>query len=128
VSAETVSFELSHHTRRAASRHRTAEDIPGAFGRVLRDQRIARGLSQEALAYAAGMDRTYMGRLECGYSLPTLFKMCKLAAALDMPLSKLIACAEEAALQAEMRRRALETVEDSGTQIQASSGKIGDKK
>lgn len=126
MSAETVSFEISHHTRRAASRHRTAEDIPRAFGRVLRDQRIARGLSQEALAYAAGMDRTYMGRVECGYSLPTLTKMCKLAAALEMSLSKLIACVEEAALQAQVKRRAFETVEDSAIQIQASSEKVGD--
>ena len=101
MSAETVSVEITPHTCRAASRHRTAENIPRAFGRVLRDQRIARGLSQEALAYAAGMDRTYMGRVECGYSLPTLTKMCRLAAALEMPLSKLITYVEEAALQME---------------------------
>jgi transcriptional regulator with XRE-family HTH domain len=44
-------------------------DIREAFARNLRKYRQERGLSQEALAHEAGVDRTYISALErCAYS------------------------------------------------------------
>ncbi len=53
-----------------------------AFGRVLREQRLARGVSQEALALEAGVDRTFVSQLERGIRQPTLTTLWKLAGVL----------------------------------------------
>jgi transcriptional regulator with XRE-family HTH domain len=97
VGSETVNSKAIACASRSASRHRTVENFPSAFGLVLRDQRMTRALSQEALAYAAGLDRKYTGRVERGESVPSLITMYKLAAALSIPLSKLIERAEQSA-------------------------------
>src|SRR5262245_53254418 len=55
----------------------------------LRRIRVARGLSQEALAAEAGVDRTYVGRLERGIENPTVGILDKLANALSVPISEL---------------------------------------
>ena len=41
-------------------------DEAGSFGAVLRELRSARGVSQSALAVRAGIDRSYVNRLEAG--------------------------------------------------------------
>lgn len=49
-----------------------------AFGEILRELRTARGLSQEALALEAGLQRNYVSLLERGKnsaSIKTLFKL-----------------------------------------------------
>jgi transcriptional regulator with XRE-family HTH domain len=54
--------------------------VARAFGRVLREARQARGLSQEALAGEADVDRTYPSLLERGLREPTLdvfFRLCR---------------------------------------------------
>ena len=51
--------------------------------RNLRRLRVARGLSQENLAVDAGIDRTYVSRLERGLENPTVALLEQLAAALD---------------------------------------------
>lgn len=55
-----------------------------AFGRVLRNARRGAGLSQEALAEAAGVDRTYPSLLERGLREPSLGIVCRLGAALQV--------------------------------------------
>ena len=50
--------------------------------RNIRRQRVAKGLSQEALAVDAGIDRTYVSRLERGLENPTVAVLERLAAAL----------------------------------------------
>ena len=60
-----------------------------AFGEVLRNLRSDRGLSQEALARAAGVDRTFVSLLERGLRQPTLGTMLDLAEALDTDLPSL---------------------------------------
>jgi transcriptional regulator with XRE-family HTH domain len=51
--------------------------------RNLRRMRVRRGISQEALAVDAGIDRTYVSRLERGLENPTVNVLEQLAAALD---------------------------------------------
>ncbi|HEX7637608.1 MAG TPA: helix-turn-helix transcriptional regulator [Burkholderiaceae bacterium] len=62
-----------------------------AFGAVLASLRGTRGLTQEALAHEAGIDRTFVGLLETGKRQPTLSVIFALAAALDVKPEKLIA-------------------------------------
>jgi transcriptional regulator with XRE-family HTH domain len=54
--------------------------VARAFGKVLREARIARGLSQEDLAADAEIDRTYPSLLERGRRVPTLtvfLRLCR---------------------------------------------------
>lgn len=61
-----------------------------AFGATLRIARHRRGISQEKLAEACDMDRTYPSLLERGQRTPTLTVILDLAAALDIPAERLI--------------------------------------
>lgn len=56
----------------------------------LRKERVARGLSQEALASAADLDRTYIGGLERGIENPTVAVLDRLAGALGIHVSALL--------------------------------------
>jgi transcriptional regulator with XRE-family HTH domain len=55
----------------------------------LRRLRVARELSQDALALEAGVDRTYVGRLERRLENPTIAVLERLASALEVPLVEL---------------------------------------
>ncbi len=57
------------------------------FGERVRELRSERGLSQEQLAHAAGVHRTYMGAVERGEQNISLTNMHELADALDVPMS-----------------------------------------
>lgn len=59
------------------------------FGERLRHLRRAAGLSQEALAAAAGLDRTYVGGIERGERNVALLNVYKLAQALKIHPSRL---------------------------------------
>lgn len=48
--------------------------------------RAERGLSQEALALTAGVDRTYVSQLERGIANPSLMILCRIADALGAEL------------------------------------------
>lgn len=61
-----------------------------AFGRKVREKRGEKGLSQEALADAAGLDRSYLGSVERGERNLALQNIVKIAAALDMTASDLL--------------------------------------
>ncbi|HEO72172.1 MAG TPA: XRE family transcriptional regulator [Candidatus Hydrogenedentes bacterium] len=60
------------------------------FGNVVRRHREATGLSQEALAELAGLNRAYLGEVERGSAAPTITTMDKLAHALNQNLSDLL--------------------------------------
>jgi transcriptional regulator with XRE-family HTH domain len=51
-------------------------------------------LSQEALGYAAGLHRNYVGGIERGELNPALTNLAKIAEALDLRTSQLLALAE----------------------------------
>ena len=56
----------------------------------LRRLRVKRDLSQEALAVDAGVDRSYVGRIERGVENPTVETLDRLAKALDVPAAELL--------------------------------------
>lgn len=54
-------------------------EVQRAFGQVLREIRLEKALSQEALALEAGVQRNYVSLLERGLnsaSLKIIFKLC----------------------------------------------------
>lgn len=65
------------------------EAIKAVFGRRLRELRTARGLSQEALALACDLDRTYIGGVERGERNVSLVNIQRIAAALGVPVREL---------------------------------------
>lgn len=63
-------------------------DIVKRFGEKLRDLRKSKKLSQEALSKKAGLDRTYVGKIERGEKSPSLHTIEKLANILDVEVSE----------------------------------------
>jgi transcriptional regulator with XRE-family HTH domain len=57
--------------------------------RNIRRLRVVRGLSQEMLAVDAGIDRTYVSRLERGLENPTVAVLEKLARAFSSNIEEL---------------------------------------
>jgi transcriptional regulator with XRE-family HTH domain len=67
-----------------------------ALGDAIRARRSEiDGLSQEGLADLAGMHRTYVSEIERGLRNPSYRNLVKLATALALPLSELVARAEQ---------------------------------
>jgi len=64
------------------------------FSLVLRQLREERGWSQEHLAERADLNRSYLGEVERGHAIPSLITVSKLASALEIRLSSLIARCE----------------------------------
>ena len=60
-----------------------------AFGERLRELRVERGLSQEALAHKARMHRTYLGSVERGERNVALVNIYALAKALEVDVKQL---------------------------------------
>jgi len=65
-------------------------DISSVFGEVLRQHRVERNISQEELAYLAGVDRTFVSRLERGVRQPTITTLIGIGLALDIPAADLV--------------------------------------
>ena len=60
------------------------------IARNIRRLRVARALSQEMLAVDAGIDRTYVSRLERGLENPTVTVLEKLARAFSSNIEELL--------------------------------------
>jgi transcriptional regulator with XRE-family HTH domain len=65
-------------------------DLVELLGRNVRSQREARGLSQEQLAFEAGMKRSYLSELERGLRNPSVRALGRLAAALEVEPAALL--------------------------------------
>ncbi len=66
-----------------------------ALGRAVRTFRVERGFSQEDLAHRSGMHRTYLGGIERGERNVSYANLKRLALALEVPASQLLAVAEQ---------------------------------
>ena len=62
-----------------------------AFGQAVRSTRLEQGISQEALADLAGLDRSYMGGIERGEHNVALINIHKVAEALNLTIADLMA-------------------------------------
>ena len=81
------------HEARKLVRPAAAAAPPDYFerlGRRTQELRTARDWTQQQLAEAAGLDRTYISGLENGKQNPTLGALLRLAAALEVPLERLL--------------------------------------
>lgn len=72
---------------------KTPPDV--AFGKVLRELRKERLLSQESLALEAGIQRNYVSLIERGVNKPTITTIFKLAAALKVKPSEIVSRVED---------------------------------
>lgn len=70
-------------------------NIEKAFAIVLKEIRNQKKLSQENLAFASNLDRTYISLLERGKRQPTLTSFFSISKALDMSLVELMIILEK---------------------------------
>ena len=66
------------------------EEFLQSFGNNVRKIRESKGLTQEALAFMAGLSRSYYTELELGKRNPSLLNIKKLADALYVSLPSLL--------------------------------------
>lgn len=71
-----------------------AKNLRVQFGDRVRELRLKKGVSQEALADLAGLHRTYLGGIERGERNPSLVNIGRIAEALDVPVAQLFAFKE----------------------------------
>lgn len=69
-------------------------EVARAVGAAVRRCREAQGIAQDAFALRAGVDRSYFGRLERGQRQPTVGLLLRIANALGVAGSELLAEAE----------------------------------
>ena len=67
----------------------TILDLKALLGAAIKSQRSALGVSQEELAYRAGLHRTYISDMERGARNPSIESIAKLAHALEISVSAL---------------------------------------
>lgn len=67
------------------------------LGEILRNARIAAGMTQEDLAFKAGVDRSYISILERDLKSPTLQMLFRLCRATGMSPSKVVSQLEREA-------------------------------
>ena len=66
-----------------------ASNIRVAFGKRIRQVRLAKGFTQEGLADTVGLHRTYIGNIERGEESVSVDNAAKIAKALKVSLSEL---------------------------------------
>jgi transcriptional regulator with XRE-family HTH domain len=59
------------------------------FGRLVREWRTQRGLSQEGFAYRCGIHRTYMTHIEQGSKMPSIQVVARIARGFEVEISEL---------------------------------------
>ena len=72
------------------------DKLQGVLAENMRAAREARGLTQEALALEAEVDRTYVSQIERSVCNPSLRVVYQLATVLKLPLSELFKTPDKA--------------------------------
>ena len=62
-----------------------------ALGAAIRSARLERGVSQEELAHRSSIDRSYMSSIERGTQNPGIISVLRIAYALEMTATELMA-------------------------------------
>lgn len=83
------------------------EEVQAVFGAMLRERRLAAGLTQEQFAFEASIRRNYVSMLELGQHQPTLTMLFSLATALSCTPSDLLADLEARLAKARRRKARL---------------------
>lgn len=84
-------------------------EISAVFGEILRRYRAERDISQEELAYLAGVDRTFVSRLERGIRQPTITTLIGIGLALEVSAADMVRETEAEYLkQAQLKQPALQ--------------------
>jgi len=74
-----------------SKKRRTRRDVYlKKVGQKIKETRIAKGMSQESLALASGLDRSYVGGVERGERNISIMNLRKLADALGLSISGLL--------------------------------------
>jgi transcriptional regulator with XRE-family HTH domain len=113
------------------------DDALRRLGVRIRELRTRRGWSQEAFADVAGVHRTYMGHLERGEKNVSFLSILRVASALGVTLSELLAGLEKgdsarianpmtAGAPAATKSRALEEVATLERSVRALKGLLGE--
>ena len=76
-----------------------------ALGEVLRALRRERGLSQEALALEAGVERNYVSLIELGKNSPSIRILFKLCTTLGVAPSSVLATTEQRMAEKLVKRK-----------------------
>jgi transcriptional regulator with XRE-family HTH domain len=76
---------------------KSSGDFELPIGTALRRLRLAAGMTQEELGLEAGVQRNFVSLIELGHNQPTISTIAKLARALGMKASELVAEAEREA-------------------------------
>ena len=79
--------------------------MPRVLGDEIREARLAARLTQEQLAFSARVSRNYISLLELGAKSPTVATLMRIASALGVRASGLLARAEERESKKQVRRR-----------------------
>jgi transcriptional regulator with XRE-family HTH domain len=69
---------------------KTLNRLVANLGEAIRERRLRKNISQEALAEIADFDRTYISLLERGARNPSFTNLCRVAAALNVTPSELL--------------------------------------
>lgn len=89
MAAQSFVRSLASVTR-VSAKSADGQGILQALGSAIREQRRRAGLSQEALAHDANLDRSHMGKIERGERNVTLVNLLRIAAALNVRPSILL--------------------------------------
>jgi transcriptional regulator with XRE-family HTH domain len=69
---------------------RSRNDNAKLLGKRIREIRLAKGWSQEILAFHCNLDRSYVGSLERGERNPNFKTLCRVAKALGINVTTLL--------------------------------------
>ncbi len=72
-------------------RRSQADPVARAFGQAVRDARLARGKTLDAVTHdIPRMDAKYLGEIERGWHAPSIVTAKRIADGLDVPLTELV--------------------------------------
>ena len=66
-----------------------------SVGKVIKEERVSRHLSQDVLSGLAGIARTHLSMIETGTKQPNFETICRIAAAFNLKPSELVKLIEE---------------------------------